>query len=388
MRKFLMAGALVALSPLGLGADEGDRAQILKDLEAGRQHLEAGRFEEAERSFTGALRLTEARENGRVAVRERLSKMIESARKQKETHDRELESMRRQQAMRLAYNDIERRQKFHKAKVEYLTRQIERYVEAKDYDKAARLSRDILSLDPNNAKLKHFLQFSSHEAERARERSVKETKRREARRLELAMDEDYILQSDTMTFPEDFDKKTRTREQVETPPEPEWKTDLKNRMRQKVSFNLVNMPFDDVLKHLESVYELPIIVEGRVREEIFADGTAPVDLRSKGMTIEAALRWIVEPLGVRVAYKNGAVYLTEDSDLSEDKNTLVYDVRDLAHVPPDYIGPEISLAGGEEGGGGIAIEQTSSEMTDTTDPEDLVRLIEAMIESYEAQYKR
>lgn len=387
MNRMLLVGVLAVLLPMGLGADDGETVRILKDVQTGHRHLEEGKFEAAQKSFEKALRLTESQAAGPVVLRDRLHRMIDRARQHKERHDRYIDSMRRQQARQLARNDLEERRRFHRAKVDHLTRQVERHVEGKRYEQAERLSRDVLSLDPDNAKLKHFLQFSSHEAERTRERAVKNAKEREAKKMASRMDEDYIVQSELMTFPGDFDKKTRQREKVRTPPEPEWKTDLKNRMGQKVSFNLVNMPFDDVLKHLESVYELPIIVESRVREDVFDDGKGPVDLRSKGMTIEAALRWIVEPVGIHVAYKNGAIYLTENRSLTEDRHTLVYDVRDLAHVPPDFEAPDISLAGGEEGSTICWVAPSTNEYNEGTDPEELVELIEAIIEAYEAQFK-
>ena len=372
---------------LSLSAQDISPQDIIRRINEGRQFLDRGDFEKAEKQFQSALFMVEAKANEKVNLQKRLGAMIQSAKKMKQESDRHLQALRREQSMRLAYDDLKRRDRLHKAKIDYFTKEIESHLKREDYASAARLSKNVLSMEPANPRLKHYLQYASHEAERKERRRVTKSKREASRKTKIAMDADYILQTEVMSFPDDFAKKTRRREEVKVPPEAEWKTNLKRRMDREVKFDFENIPFNDLMKHLQAVYEVPIIVDTEVLEEVFADGTAPIDLRSTGMSLETALKWVVDPFGLKVGYKNGAVYIAEAKDLVGDKNTLVYDVRDLAHVPSDYIAPEISLAGGEEASGGIVIQVAESEYTDTTDPEQLVELIESVIQSYEAQFK-
>ncbi|MGE4159225.1 MAG: hypothetical protein AB7F75_09020, partial [Planctomycetota bacterium] len=195
----------------------------------------------------------------------------------------------------------------------------------------------------------------------------------------------HVIQTDTLSFPEDFATKVRSRELDERPAEEEWKTQMRARLTIPSQADFDSVPFEQALNMLQSIHDIVIIVDSRCLEEELEGGHRLVTLKGNKLNLEAALRWMVEPLGLKVGLKDGAVYIGRAKDMREDFTLKYYDVRDLSLVPPDFIAPEISLAGSDDGGGVVI----KDEIPDNSglDLDSLKTLIERIIEDQESRYK-
>lgn len=99
------------------------------------------------------------------------------------------------------------------------------------------------------------------------------------------------------------------------------------------------------------------------------------------------LNWLCEQVGMGYTIDEGVILLApldeiEDRERIEFKKGVIakrYYLGDLIGEIKDFRGPEISLAGGEEGGGGITIEESSSETDEPMTGDDLVDLIQSTI---------
>lgn len=384
MKKTLLAASL-SLLMMASQAAENSRKRILSEIEEGRSAMARGRSEEALRHFHSALGMVEASDNEKEGAKERVRGLLDKARQGQREQAQERLALQRSQTETLAKTDLERVRDLDSKRVASLLAQVKILVDRQDYKGAERLSRIVLEKDPANKTARHYAAFSASQADARRFEDQKRAKARGFRDAQFDQGGNFTLQTDTMTFPEDFAQKARERNVEEEAPEQEWKTQLRSRLTVASQADFESVPFDHALTMLQSVHDIVIFVDPRCHEEELEGGLRLVTLRGSKMSVETALRWMVEPLGLKVGLKDGAVYIGRAKDMREDFKMKMYDVRDLSLVPTDYVGPEISLAGGDEGGC-IFIEPKVPDDKEL-DLEGLKALIENIIEDQESRYK-
>jgi hypothetical protein len=274
-------------------------------------------------------------------------------------------------------------------RMDFLTEKMQRLIHDGRYREAESLGKGLLSLDPDAPEPRRLLNFSRGEALRKAEKEVKALRKLQARRLETRMEEDYVLNSRIISFPDDFAEKSQRRQrEMEKGREEEiqevWKTRLNRILSTQVNFNFENISFSDVVKYLENTYQFTIVVSPEVYRDIFDEGSLPVDLKASGMSLEMALTWLAEPLGLRLALKNAALYIDFPEKIRGRNTMKYYDLRDLTYVLKDFIAPEISLGGNEEGGFTVNQEQTPED--EGLDLEGLKEIIEDLVKRFEDAY--
>ncbi|MGE4158437.1 MAG: hypothetical protein AB7F75_05000 [Planctomycetota bacterium] len=319
-----------------------------------------------------------------TALRTQIVGHIKKAESQRMEAQKELAQMRRTQAEELAREDLVNQRELHYKRISQLFERAKIRYEGHEYDKASKLLKEVLLLDPDNRDAKVMLEQSEFNLDKAGNERVSRNKVKGIVDSQLYADEVYTIYdpSTFMHYPDNYQEVALQRKtelfsgSIEE--EANWKTDLKARLKSPAKDPYDSQPVGQILSALESVYEVTIIVN----EEV-VDKNAVIDLPARNMTFEQALNILVNKIGADKnlgwTLRDGAIIIDDKSKFTEESHHLYYDVRDLIGELRDFKGPEISLAGGEEGGG-ITIEEADNEGDEPITGDGLKELIKTTVE--------
>jgi general secretion pathway protein D len=140
----------------------------------------------------------------------------------------------------------------------------------------------------------------------------------------------------------------------------------KKLMQTHRKFEFSGVPFEQVTEFMREVSGASIHVKWNALEQAGINRDTPVNVKLTDVTIEKALRTILEDVGgindLGFVIDDGVITISTKEDLSRQVVTRVYDISDLIIRVPNFIAPRIDLsnqagnAGGNNvgnGGGGF-----------------------------------
>ena len=149
--------------------------------------------------------------------------------------------------------------------------------------------------------------------------------------------------------------------------EPQWKTVIKRQMTTPITFDFNETQLDKAVDFLRRQTGINIFVD----PEVIADGAAPqITMSVNGIKFKNALKWILRMVGLEYTLRDEAIFITTPENIGGDSELRFYEVTDLVMSVPDFPGPRISLAAGDEG---IEIDDIGGE---ESTPEDIAELIQ------------
>ena len=122
------------------------------------------------------------------------------------------------------------------------------------------------------------------------------------------------------------------------------------------TFSLEDTPFEDALNFLENLTGITFYVDWQRLEFAGVDRGTPLTLQLRDVSARKALTLVldgVSPLEPLTFYADGGVlHITTQEHADSQLVIRVYDVRDLLHVVPDFVGPGLGTGGAGGGGSG------------------------------------
>lgn len=360
------------------------RTEAINDLNKGKKLLEQGKIISAEKCFADAVCHLDPRDKFQKEMRTRIKLLMAKAKKGRKEFLKQKRIAQYKIAAKMAHDDMKRREKLFGLRRDALVSKMEMHIKQKDYSSAERLGKEILKLDPNNKNVKQTVDFASQQVNNARRDSIANRKADGDAKRRQHNDENYIIQTDVVKFPEDFKKRAAKRksDKQKNKKEESWRTHLRAKLQQSVKYDFEAQPISEVIRKLEIAYEVAIVVDKDAWRNELGEGEVLVDLQASRLSLETALYWIFQPFDLKVGLKYGTIYVAPGEKHQKDKRIEQYDVRDLVLVVKDFPGIDISLVGD---GSGIQVEGQDPEY-EGLEVESIVELLEKIIgdaENYE-----
>lgn len=148
----------------------------------------------------------------------------------------------------------------------------------------------------------------------------------------------------------------------------------------KVVWNFVDTPFQDVITHIRTTSYVNIVVDPKVIQNFQAEGTQ-VTLQLTDLRLKDALNVLLEFYNLKYIFKDDVLYITR-TELAKDKTMLaLHDIRDLTGQIKDFPGPKIKLQAtrGQEASSGALFQETEEKGKQGITTEKLTELIKASI---------
>ena len=208
----------------------------------------------------------------------------------------------------------------------------ERYKDTRYLD-AVRKCDEVLKLDPRNKEVIAF-RDDCIEVQIAVDikRYEKEKKSETAATWRRTRKEAIPYTDWRPLYPEDWDEKrlrtAGTQIEVESEEEAKWKKDLEVKLEERVSFDFIATPLDDVVAFLRQLRRVNIVVD---KAAIEGRGNLDLTLRLEKVKFRDALEWALRLLDLKYTLENGAIYISTKEKIGQSQKTVTrfYDVTDL-----------------------------------------------------------
>jgi hypothetical protein len=108
-------------------------------------------------------------------------------------------------------------------------------------------------------------------------------------------------------------------------------------LKQKVSFEFVETPLNDVVDYLSKKYRIPIIRDFAGLKDAGVDESTPITCKLSGISLQSALEIILDELQLRWVIHHDVLMITSPQKAESDEfaYTKLYDVTDLVIPMPD-----------------------------------------------------
>lgn len=229
------------------------------------------------------------------------------------------------------------------------------------YGQAIEMVEEILRLDPNDAVAKSNLYSFQQFMMVQQQREIHDQYLLEEMKVLVDVDRSRIPWYEIIVYAREWPEISQKREMFGLGYEADTEADRTARRRlQQV---LPRIQFDGielaaVVQFLRDVSNTSIHVNWAALQTAGIDRTTPVTVQLTDVTVEKALRVILDSVGGVVALgfvlDEGVLTISTREDLSTNVYTRVYDIRDLIVRVPNFTGQRMDLgsAGGNRGGTG------------------------------------
>ncbi len=163
----------------------------------------------------------------------------------------------------------------------------------------------------------------------------------------------YVLP--LMRYPKDWRELTELRRQLFLPPavalSPADQAVINKMVTTRVTIDFVETPLSEVTQFLQSFGDFNIVIDKAGLDRVALMGEPLVTLRLSDVTIETALKFIAEPLGLEFGVKEGVAVISDKVGVRGTPYMVLYDIQDLLGAVPDYQPPSLDIDTGGGGGG-------------------------------------
>ena len=128
-----------------------------------------------------------------------------------------------------------------------------------------------------------------------------------------------------------------------------------------VSFSFEDQPVPEVVEYLSTLGNINVVLD-----HAKMDPGQTVTLKLKNVTMETAIKFVSESIGVKYVIRDGVVLISDEEGTKQEPVTRVYEVLDLVSEIPEFAGPSFEL--GELSGSNSGGTGTSTSPWDTTSP--------------------
>ncbi|MFH1022552.1 MAG: hypothetical protein V1809_04130 [Planctomycetota bacterium] len=226
--------------------------------------------------------------------------------------------------------------------------------EARRFRKSEAIAEEVLDLDPNNKEATALI-LACRRARYSRDMSSNRTGMAEELRRQMALiEETQIPYADILRYDQEHWEDVVVHRQAPgygaggEQEIPQWEQEIRNKLKESVSFNFDNQTFEAVVDFFRDTKKLNIVVD----PEAAAKVNQTIKLSAANISVEQAFKWLMKFTDLDYRLKDGVVYIADKSKTLDAPNQRFYDIRDLTVKLSDYAGPDINLSAG--GGGGAA----------------------------------
>ncbi|MFH1745432.1 MAG: hypothetical protein ABIG44_00140 [Planctomycetota bacterium] len=241
------------------------------------------------------------------------------------------------------------------------------------FAEAAEVLRQILHIDPANAKALHQLEIAEDYASLHAQKSWEHDLYGQTRGALVNAQEALIPWDYEVLYPKNWLELTAKRSAAGIGSGGQEEDNELNRKLDDIlpEFQFEEAPFDAVMEHLQEIEEINIAVDWEDLEANGIERDKPVTIQLRGLPFRTVLDEVLSQVGGDVTLNfsigDGLLRIATKDKLDRDKVVLVYDIRDLLIGVPRFtnaaqLDPGQALnqqgQGGQGGGGGSQLFQT------------------------------
>ncbi len=271
-------------------------------------------------------------------------------RDQKETWNTRMVDIRRQEIEAERRKRRVREQEQRQAKLDSLRSRARTLISEHKYAPAVDVLREIQRLEPTDQWADERLELITQLASMQQEKRYVELRQQEEVKQWVDLRESEIPWYTLIHYPEDWKELSLRRTSIgaETTGETEEERKIRQQLRQKIQrLNFDGVEFKDVIAFLRDVSGVNIHVKWNALQQSGIDRTTPVTVKLNDVSLEKALRVILETVGgitpLTYVIDEGVIEISTRDDLSRKTTIKVYDIRDMIFRVPNFSGPRIDL---------------------------------------------
>ncbi len=240
-------------------------------------------------------------------------------------------------------------------KINTLTRRATSLTEEYQFDKALGVINQILTLEPQNVWAQDRALLLSQFVTLQKEGKIRDTLRTQEQRSLLDVMESEIPWWQLIRYPSGWKELTLRRKPFGAAAATESDANhlVRQRLREKLKeLDFDGYRFDQIIGFLRDFTGLSIHVKWSILENAGYTKEQTINVHLSNVPVEKALNVILEDVGGAVpgsrglgyAIDEGVITISTKDDLSLNKVTRVYDIRDMILYVPDFTGPQMDLS--------------------------------------------
>jgi len=294
-----------------------------------------------------------------------------------------------QQLDQVRQAQAERSRQQHEAKakrVGYLMDQAKQLADEHRYDEATSALEELLAIEPTDEKAQFYLDVLEDRASFRRQGRLREDLVKQTRANLVGVEEAKVpwYKDDGFRYPKNWAEVSERRKRFGAGAGAG--SEMDRLAREKLAevlgeLNFQNATLETVIAQLRAINDLNIQVNWNALEFAGIDRDTEITLQLKGITLEKALRVILDDaqalVGIPLSYvlDQGVLTVSTDDDLQQQLVTHLYDVHDLLQTRPNfYEPPDFDVDVGEGGGGGDVFGEVDIE-EEEEDPVERLRTL-------------
>ncbi|MGH7142845.1 MAG: hypothetical protein ACREJ2_01780 [Planctomycetota bacterium] len=287
--------------------------------------------------------------------RNRVRAAIEDLRKEISVAQEQVAEVRRQVILEREAADQQDFDRAHGEKIGILLDEVRRRISDGRYASAEDLAERVRALEnytgPYNAQATSLRDKANSLKHAETAQRLLDEKNQSIRTEILAVEQRHIPYQQLIVYPDDWDHVVARQAKQESlsggsQGTPEWKREIEEKLQKTVDFHFPNEQLKVVLDYLRDRAGVSFVYNPAALQD-----KPPVQLDVTGMTIQAALKLVLQTSGGNLGYviRDHAVYIDDLSKLNASGGGMIlvpYDVGDITVAVRDFVGPDITLDSG------------------------------------------
>jgi len=271
-------------------------------------------------------------------------------------------------------------------RVGYLMEQAKQLADQHRYDEAMSALEELLAIEPADEKAQFYLDVLEDRASFRKQGRFREDQAKQTRANLVGVEEAKVpwYKDDGFRYPKNWAEVSERRKRFGA--DAGAASEMDRMAREKLAevlgdLNFQNATLESVITQLRAINDLNIQVNWNALEFAGIDRDTEITLQLKGITLEKALRVILDDaqalVGIPLSYvlDQGVLTVSTDEDLQQQLVTQLYDVHDLLQTRPNfYEPPSFDVDVGAGGGGGDVFGEVDIE-EDEEDPVERLRTL-------------
>jgi general secretion pathway protein D len=348
--------------------------EIQERVEAGIEHMTAGRYNQAYQSLNMAqirLESLSVSDPNRAREMNRVQQLLQ------ESEGRRLASEREQARQDLAEANARKRQlremelKIERQRLDAMLGRAQQARLRRDYDECILYCEQVLKINPADPRAHDLLVRARRERHVYIRNLTAVTWEEQHKLLSEEIRRDMLPQFDVVTYSDDWTEIDRLRSAPtrgiisETEA---WRDEIRQQLAQQLTLEFVDAEITDVVQFLQQNTGVNIVLDPQVVESGLVP---PITMKVDNIRMDNALEFIMQLSELHYVLRDEALYISNEEGVQGEVAMTIYDIADLTHPLTDFPGPRMRIPEpGEEG------QSLVSEIIPDTNTDDIQYFID------------
>jgi general secretion pathway protein D len=325
-------------------------------IEEGQRQMEAGEYDEAERSFQMAQTRLEtlpyADERKEPELR-RVGSLRSEAQNRREHAEQESAAERNRQAVDRQRELRDMSLRIERDRIDAMLARAERARQRRDFDEAILLCEQVLKINRAEGRAASLLSKCRRERHVYLRQMTADRWDEEHKLLSEQIRTAMLPQLEIIKYSADWPqidaRRSAPARGLEGEEDKVWQKTINDQLEQEIHVDFVDTDLADVVQFLQRVSNVNIVVD----QQVLVNAPPPVNLTADRMKLRFVLDLIMKLTGLNYVLRDEAIFISNTEGVRGDLITKLYDIHDLTHAMQSFPGPDLDIP--EPGGQGAKL---------------------------------